>query len=51
MVKYLLDSNIVVAAIKGRLPVAVRLSALRPGDIAVPIIAKMEAEMALRADT
>ncbi|MES2491151.1 MAG: PIN domain-containing protein [Pseudomonadota bacterium] len=49
--KYLLDSNIVVAAIKGRLPVAVRLSSMRPGDIAVPIIAKMEAEMALRADT
>lgn len=49
--KYLLDSNIVVAAIKGRLPVAVKLSAMRPGDVAVSIIAKMEAEMALRGDT
>ena len=49
--KYLLDSNIVVAAIKGRLPVAVKLSAMRPGDIAVSIVAKMEAEMALRGDT
>jgi tRNA(fMet)-specific endonuclease VapC len=50
-VRYLLDSNIVVAAIKGRLPVAVRLSALRPGDIAISAIARMEAEMAMRADT
>ncbi|TXH03627.1 MAG: type II toxin-antitoxin system VapC family toxin [Nevskiaceae bacterium] len=49
--KYLLDSNTVVAAIKGRLPVAVKLSALRPGDVAVPILARMEAEMALRGDT
>ena len=49
--RYLLDSNIVVAAIKGRLPVAVRLSSMRPGDVAVPIIAKMEAELALRGDT
>lgn len=49
--KYLLDSNIVVAAIKGRLPVAVRLSSMRPGDVAVPVIAKMEAELALRGDT
>ena len=43
--KYLLDSNIVVAAIKGRLPVAVKLSAMRPGDIAVSIVAKMVGHM------
>ena len=48
--KYLLDSNVVVAAVKGRLPVAVRLSALRPGDVAVSVVARMEAEMVLRAD-
>jgi tRNA(fMet)-specific endonuclease VapC len=49
-VKYVLDSNIVVAAIKGRLPVAVRLSSLKPGDVAVSVIARMEVEMGLRAD-
>jgi tRNA(fMet)-specific endonuclease VapC len=49
-VKYLLDSNIVVAAIKGRLPVAVRLSSLKPGDVAVSVIGRMETEMGLRGD-
>jgi tRNA(fMet)-specific endonuclease VapC len=49
-VKYLLDSNIIVAAIKGRLPVAVRLSSLKPGDVAVSVIGRMEAEMGLRGN-
>lgn len=49
MVKYLLDSNIVAAAVKGRLPVAVRLSALKPGDIAVSVLGRMEVEMSLRS--
>ncbi|MGH8539045.1 MAG: PIN domain-containing protein [Stenotrophobium sp.] len=48
--KYLLDSNIILAAIKGRLPVVVRLSALRPGDVAVSVIGRMEAEMGLRGN-
>ncbi len=46
--KYLLDSSIIVAAIKGRLPVVVKLSALKPDDVAVSIIGRMEAEIGLR---
>lgn len=49
--KYLLDSSIIVAAIKGRLPVVVKLSALKPDDIAVSIIGRMEAELGLRGNT
>ena len=47
--KYLLDSNIILAAVKGRLPVVVKLSALKPGDVAISIIGRMETEMELRA--
>ena len=46
--KYLLDTNIIAAAVKGRLPVAVRLSALKPGQVAVSVIGRMEAETSLR---
>lgn len=46
--KYLLDSNIILAAVKGRLPVVVKLSSLKPGDVAVSIIGRMEVEMELR---
>jgi tRNA(fMet)-specific endonuclease VapC len=49
-VKYLLDSSIIVAAIKGRLPVVVKLSALKPDDVAVSVIGRMEAEMGLRGN-
>lgn len=45
--KYLLDSNVIAAAAKGRLPVAVKLSALKPGDVAMSAIARMEAEQVL----
>lgn len=48
--KYLLDSSIIVAAIKGRLPVVVKLSALKPDDVAVSIIGRMEAEIGLRGN-
>jgi tRNA(fMet)-specific endonuclease VapC len=48
-VKYLLDSNVIAAAIKGRLPVVLRLSALKPGDIAVSVVSRLEAEASLRA--
>lgn len=47
MVKYLLDSNIIAAASSGRLPVVVKLSSLKPGDVAVSVIGRMEAELAL----
>lgn len=48
--KYLLDSNIIAAAIKGRLPVVVKLSALKPGDVAISVVSRLEAEMGLRGN-
>lgn len=46
--KYLLDAATVVAAIQGRLPVVLRLSRLKPGEVAVSAVSKMQAEVALR---
>ena len=46
--KYLLDSNVVAAAVKGRLPVVLRLSQLKPDDVAVSVVSRVEAEAALR---
>lgn len=46
--KYLLDSDVLAAAIKGRLPVVLRLQALKPSDIAVSVLSQAEAETALR---
>ncbi|WP_028079034.1 PIN domain-containing protein [Solimonas soli] len=46
--KYLLDSDAIAAAIKGRLPVVLKLQALRPSDVAVSVIGAAEAETALR---
>lgn len=48
MVSYLLDADTVIAAVKGRLPVVLRLSRLKPGEIAVSAISRLEAEAALR---
>jgi len=48
-VKFLLDSNVVAAAVVGRLPVVLKLSQLKPGDVAVSAVSRMEAEAALRA--
>lgn len=48
--RYLLDSSMIVAAIKGRLPVVVKLSTLKPDDVAVSIIGRMEAEIGLRGN-
>jgi tRNA(fMet)-specific endonuclease VapC len=48
VVKYLLDSSIVAAAIKGRLPVVIKLAALKPGDLAVSAVSRVEAESSLR---
>ncbi|MDD3762178.1 MAG: PIN domain-containing protein [Nevskiales bacterium] len=46
--KYLLDSDVLAGAIKGRLPVVLRLSELKPTDVAVSIFGRVEAETALR---
>jgi tRNA(fMet)-specific endonuclease VapC len=46
--KVLLDTATVIAAIQGRLPVVLRLSRLKPGEVAVSATSRMEAEMALR---
>ncbi|QHS09632.1 PIN domain-containing protein [Sinimarinibacterium sp. NLF-5-8] len=46
--KYLLDSDVLAGAIKGRLPVVLRLAQLKPTDIAVSVMARIEAETALR---
>jgi len=47
-VKVLLDTATVIAAIKGRLPVVLRLAQLKPAEVAVSAVSRMEAEMALR---
>jgi tRNA(fMet)-specific endonuclease VapC len=47
-VKVLLDTATVIAAIQGRLPVVLRLSRLKPAEVAVSATSRMEAEMALR---
>ena len=46
--RYLLDSNVIAAAIKGRLPVVLRLSELKPGDVAIAAVSRVEAETALK---
>ncbi|SEP68535.1 tRNA(fMet)-specific endonuclease VapC [Solimonas aquatica] len=46
--KYLLDSDVLAAAIKGRLPVVLKLAELRPGDVAVSVFSRVDAETALR---
>lgn len=48
--KYLLDSNVIAAALNGRLPVVLRLSQLKPGEVAVSVVAKLETERALRRE-
>lgn len=46
--KYLLDSDVLAGAIKGRLPVVLKLGALKPSDVAVSVLSQAEAETALR---
>lgn len=46
--RFLLDSDVLAGAIKGRLPVVLKLSQLKPSEVAVSIISRMEAESALR---
>ena len=47
--KYLLDAETVIAAVKGRLPVVLRLGQLKPDDVAVSVISRLEVEAALRS--
>jgi tRNA(fMet)-specific endonuclease VapC len=47
-VKYLLDTGVVAAAVRGRLPVVLKLSQLKPGDVAMSAVTRMQAEVALR---
>lgn len=46
--KVLLDTATVIAAIQGRLPVVLRLAQLKPAEVAVSAVSRMEAEVALR---
>lgn len=46
--RYLLDSDVLAGAVRGRLPVVLRLAQLKPTDVAVSVFARMEAETALR---
>ncbi len=46
--RYLLDSDALASVVRGRLPVVLKLAQLKPSDIAVSVLARMEAETALR---
>jgi tRNA(fMet)-specific endonuclease VapC len=45
----LLDAETLIAAVKGRLPVVMRLSALKPDEVALSMISQVEVEAALRS--
>jgi tRNA(fMet)-specific endonuclease VapC len=47
-VKYLLDAGVIASAIRGRLPVVLKLSQLKPDDVAVSAVSRVECEGALR---
>jgi len=47
-VKYLLDTDVLIGAVKGRLPVVLKLAALKPSDVAVSVFSQVEAETVLR---
>lgn len=49
--KLLLDTGILIGALKGRLPVVLKLSQLKPGEVAVSVIGKLEAELGLRRES
>ncbi len=46
--RYLLDADVLAGAVKGRLPVVLKLSQLKPTEVAVSVVSRMEAETALR---
>ena len=49
MSRVLLDAETVIAAVKGRLPVVMRLADLKPDQVAVSVISQVEVEAALRS--
>lgn len=49
MSRVLLDAETVIAAVKGRLPVVMRLAALKPDQVAVSVLSQVEVEAALRS--
>ncbi len=46
--RFLLDSDVMAGALKGRLPVVLKLSQLKPSEVAVSVVSRMEAETAMR---
>ena len=46
--RFLLDSDVLAGAVKGRLPVVLKLSQLKPTEVAISVLSRMEAETALR---
>lgn len=48
MVSFLLDSDVLAGAVQGRLPIVLRLAKLRPTEVSVSVVSRMEAESALR---
>lgn len=47
--RYLLDGGTLAAAVKGRLPVVLRLAQLSPREVAMSVIGRMQVEIGLRA--
>lgn len=45
----LLDAPVLAAAIRGRLPVVLKLAGLKPGEVAVSVVSRLEVELGLRA--
>ncbi|MGQ0530050.1 MAG: type II toxin-antitoxin system VapC family toxin [Panacagrimonas sp.] len=46
--KYLLDAGTVSAALRGRLPVVLKLAELGPGEVAMSVLSRMQVEIGLR---
>ena len=46
--KYLLDAGTLSAALRGRLPVVLKLAELGPGEIAMSVLSRMQVEIGLR---
>lgn len=47
-VKYLLDAGTLSAALRGRLPVVLKLAELGPGEVAMSVVSRMQVEIGLR---
>lgn len=46
--KYLLDAGTLSAALRGRLPVVLKLAELGPGEVAMSVLSRMQVEIGLR---